>query len=163
MCVCMCARRPRDIATCAPTERRLHLSWTCWLDLLYKHIFRQFLDLICFTSLCLSVSLSVCVSCALFFFLWVSLSVSLSVVCALSTTIERQLHRSWACWLDLRPHDLIMCVTRLICPRVTWLSERQLHFPRTYWLDLQHAPALHEVGYVLSFICVWCDAFICAT
>ena len=61
----------------------------CRLDLLYKHVCRQFLDLICCTSLCLPVSLFLCLS--VYRVLSSSLSESLSLSLSLSCELCLQL------------------------------------------------------------------------
>jgi len=122
-------------------------------------------------SLCFSVSL--CIVCSLPLSLSLSLCLSLCRVCSVcnywttTTSFMNVLTSYVLTWFaatrlnhvfdmnHLLQHDSFLCAT--------WLRKRQLHFPRTYWLDLLHAPALHDVGYVLSFICVWHDSFICAT
>jgi len=176
MCMCMCAQRPGDIATPAPTQWKQHVSWARWIDLLDKHVFRQLWDLICLVFSCFTVSqslgLSISLSRCVFFSLshWVSCSLCLSLSLSL---ISFSLSLSMLC-LQLLDGDYIVHEhVDLICDHmthscvwhdsfatwwlflyVTWLSERRLRLSRTYWLDLLQAPALHEVSYVLSFICV---------
>ena len=122
----------------------------------------------------LSVSRSLYLSILLCLFLIVSLSVVLSLSLSLSLSlISFSLSLSMLC-LQLLDGDYIVHEhVDLICDHmthscvwhdsfatwwlflyVTWLSERRLRLSRTYWLDLLQAPALHEVSYVLSFICV---------
>jgi len=152
------------------SERRLHLSWTCWLDLLYKHIFRQLLDLICFTSLCLSVSLFLCL---FVYALFLSLSLSLCRVCSVcnywtATTsfmnVSTWFAATWlnhvCAWCGLCPVIYVCVIWRIIVCDITpwrvWHDSLISHF-------IMCTMACHSCVCDMTHAHVWHGSFICVT